>query len=226
MIFRVSLFLFVSISIGCNNYGLLDKLENPGGSSAQQKLLAFVSSSVSTANFNSYNVGIFTSCAGFTGQGRADCACQVMAMNAGLPMPSSGKYISWTSIVGSDMRCRMQGIYGAPTCATLPAGGPTWSTTTGTMVANGYAGLFSGNLMGMLNVTEAKGIPPATDVWTGTNPDGTIAGTGATATCTDWTGAGNGISGSTLSSNSAWTNNSGLQSCSSSSLPIYCFAQP
>ncbi len=209
----------------CSNYDLLEKLENPGGATNQQRLLAFVASATSTANFNSYNVGIFTSCAGFTGQGRADCACQVMATNAGLSMPQSGKYISWTSIVASDMRCRIQGIFNTVGCA-IPAGGPLWSTTGGITVANGYSGLFSGNLMGMLNLTETKGNPPSTDVWTGTNADGTIAGTGATATCTDWTGAGNGVSGSTLSANAAWTNNPAAQSCSSASLPIYCFAQP
>ncbi len=212
----------------CNNYSLADKLANPGvsNSTSQERLIAFVASASSLANFTGYIAGAYASCAGFSGQGRADCACQIMAANAGLSMPKSGKYISWTSITSNDMRCRIQGIFNQTTCASIPSGGPLWVNTNGVSIANGYSGLFSGNLMSALNLTENKGAPPSTDVWTGTNSDGTIAGTGATATCTDWTGAGNGISGTTNSSGVIWTNNSSSSSCSSSSLPVYCFAQP
>lgn len=211
----------------CNNYDLVDKLNNPGGATAsQEKLYAFVSSATtSSANFSDYTAALFTSCSGFTGQGRADCACQIMAQNANLPMPKSGKYISWTSISSNDMRCRIQGIFNSTTCATLPSGGPLWQNTNGIPIANGYAGLFSGALMSPLNVTETKGSPGSTSVYTGTNTDGTLAGSSSTATCTDWSSGSSATLGSANASGAQWTNNGASPNCSTLA-SIYCFALP
>lgn len=225
---RLSLFfLLLLLASHCVNYGLLGKLEDPGGATAtQQKLYAFIASATTTtANFSSYTAGLFTSCSGFTGQGRADCACQIMAQNANLPMPQSGKYISWTSTSTNDMRCRIQGIFNSTTCASLPSGGPLWQNTNGVGIANGYAGLFSGTLMSPLNLTETAGAPGNTNAYTGTNTDGTLAGATSTANCTDWSSGSSATWGSATASGTQWTNNGATPNCSTVA-SVYCFALP
>lgn len=220
--------LVIFLGNACNNYNLLDKLENPGGTgSSQEKLLAFVASVTTDGIMSSYNAGLFVGCAGFTGQGRADCACQTMATNAALPKPKSGKYISFTSITGNDMRCRIQGIIGAVLCP-IPSGGPVWTNVNGVPVANGYAGLFSGSLMAPLDLTETKVTAASlgiTATWTGTNTDGSYNGT--QNNCSDWTitSVNSATTGQPTAQNANWVN-AGTTSCALGTTSVYCFAQP
>ncbi len=218
------------ISGACSNLGLLDKLENPGGTgsvSQGQALIAFLSSQSTNADLSSYTTGPFASCGGLTNLARADCACQTMATNAGLPMPMSGKYIAWLSSSSNDMSCRLAGITSPLVSCTPPSGGPTWTNTNGQIIANGYGGIFGGSLMAPLNYTEAKVQASAGALaWTGTGTDGKLTGTAATTTCTDWSLAGSAIGGLADAVNANWTNNSTPPSCSSGTAQIYCFAKP
>src|SRR5262249_9724 len=143
---------------------------------------------------------------------------------AGLPMPPSGKYIAWLSTSSNDMTCRMTGMGSPPVGCTLPGGGPTWTNTQGQPIANGFAQLFGGSLVGPVRLSEGKAVSGSSFAWTGTNYDGTVPGSGATQTCTDWALAGSGISGSIGSTGSIWSNANTSQSCSGASQPVYCFA--
>ena len=228
---RFALLALILAAFDCHQYGLVDKLENPGGSN-QTGLLAFVASAPTLANLSGYTGAnsAFMTCASFAGLKIADCACQVMATNAGLAMPPSGKYVAWLSTAANDMTCRITGATNPLINCPIPAGGPRWIDTQGSVIANGFAGLFSGTLMSPLNVTENKTTLMG-NVWTGTNSNGTTASTvaaGATD-CTGWTAAGSGTVGD-LASTTTWSNNGIATTCTTTptptSLPIYCFAMP
>lgn len=221
------------LATGCNNYNLVDKLQNPGANSStnsnQQTLLAFVGSVTSTGDMNNYTAGIFAGCssAGFL---RADCACQAMATQAGLPMPSSGKYIAFISAAANDMTCRITGTTSPLVNCTVPSsGGPIWKTTQGQMVANGYQGLLSGGLMSLFNITETQTTSPAAFGWTGTQPGGQYFnnGGGTNNNCGDWTitSVQTATVGNPASMGTTWMNTGTNQACTGTGA-LYCIGRP
>jgi|JI8StandDraft_1071087.scaffolds.fasta_scaffold32603_2 hypothetical protein len=217
-----SVFLAVTFAGNCTNIGLLDQLENPAGGLT---LTAFVASVNSTGDLSAYSAGLFASCGGVQGLLRADCACQNMAANAGLP--ESGKYIAFMSAAAYDMSCRIIGNTSQLLNCPIPSGGPNWATTTGQKIAKGYAGLLSGTLLNPLNITEYKSAPAsASFVWTGTQPGGQFFSNLST-NCGDFTtgSVNNSVVGDFDSASSTWINTGSVQSCTISTGTMYCLAR-
>lgn len=226
----IIVFLILGAAGACNNYGLLEKLENPGSSSNKNgasSMIAFLSSTTINASLSNTGtistlISAFPACNALIGLPLADCACTQMASMAGLPMPAN-QYVAWISSSSNDMSCRINGTLSPLVGCSIPTGGPTWTTTGGQTVANGYAGLFSGSLMSPINMTETKAIITS-NVWTGTNASGT-SGSAATSTCTDWTAASSGIYGNSGVSTGGWTNTTST-ACGATPYPFYCFGRP
>lgn len=211
----------------CNNYNLMDKLENPGSSNknSTSSMIAFVSSATINASLSSGGtistlIAAFPACNALNGLPLADCACTQMASAAGLPMPAN-QYIAWISTAANDMSCRINGTLSPLVNCPVPTGGPTWTTSGGQVVANGYSGLLSGALMSPINQDQNKNIVTS-NVWTGTNTNGS---SGSALTCTDWTAASTGVYGNSGVSNAGWTNTTST-ACGATAYPIYCFGRP
>lgn len=224
----VQILLFATAA-ACSNYGLKDKLENPGGTanSGASGMIAFVSSATINASLSnggtiSTLIAAFPNCNALNGLALADCACTQMAASAGLPTTSGG-YVAWISTSANDMTCRITRTTSPLVSCPIPTGGPTWTNAGGQVVANGYTGLLSGALMAPINLTETK-LTVTSNVWTGTNTNGS-SGTSATATCTDWTAAASGIYGNSGVSTAGWTNTL-TTACGATPYPIYCFGLP
>ncbi len=230
--YLVNAFLVVCVALTstqCTNYGLYEKFADPE-STLPEKLVAFVLSGSTNGAMDSYNAGLYVSCSSYSSIFRADCACQVAATNAGLPMPKSGKYVAWMSLAAPplpwDMTCRIQGEMG--TACAAPKKDASWKTTVGNTIASSRGRLFSGSLEAPLNRDQITGIVSNMKVWTGTNPDGTVAGSAGAATCDDWT---NGSSytatiGDPASNDSNWTQYSTSATCDGGGMTsIYCFGQ-
>jgi hypothetical protein len=217
---------FALFCVHCQNYGLRDKLENPGGFSstppitppgAPRTLYAFITSVTSRGNMADFSV---PGCAG-TGIGKADCVCQNLASAAGF----QGTYVAWLSTATNDMTCRLFGQAGSNCSLTS---GSSWYNTQDQLLAVGTAELFSGNLRNPLQYTETRTLATGgTAIWSGTDGSGlAVNGGAASSTCNTWaanimqTAAG----GSLGSLTSSWTNGA-TPSCSASG-NIYCFALP
>lgn len=214
----------------CNNYGLKEKLENPGGTAQTEKftdrLLAFVTSVTTLGDMQGL---VADGCSG-TGYFRADCFCQQTAQKNGLRMSSSSKFVAWLGETNNSMKCRIQNLAAAASC-TLPAGNFTWYNTKFQPVFNGVMGanstgteLFnvSATLAATLNFTETGSpLGAAEIVWTGMGGDGVGNG----SNCSGWSStAGLGLYGQSDVTNIAWTNLNS-QNCNISAR-IYCFAMP
>ncbi|HRP70317.1 MAG TPA: hypothetical protein PLY93_12355, partial [Turneriella sp.] len=136
--------LAVAFFLGCNNYGLLEQLQNPGGGNSAQNIMMYAFVSSATMNGNLTGGGslqsAFPPCSAFTGLQLADCACTQMAQNAGLAIPVN-KYVAWLSTSTNDMTCRISNTTSPLINCTLPGGGPTWVNMSGQTVASGYAAL-------------------------------------------------------------------------------------
>ena len=213
----------LAVTQNCTNYDLLDQLENPGGGLT---LTAFAASATTTGDLSSYSAGIFVNCGGLAGLLRADCACQTMATNAGLPMPSSGKYIAFMSAAAADMTCRISGTTSPLVHCAIPSGGPNWATPDGKKIAKGYSGLLSGNLSNPLNITEYKTISSATLAWTGTQPGGQAFNNG-TSNCGDFTvgSVNQSVVGDPNSTTNSWLNTGTNTACTVPGT-MYCIAKP
>jgi hypothetical protein len=218
----IGLLLIVATS-ACNNYGLLDKLADPGSSSSSY--YAFVSS-VSTDGQLGFQVAgtpQVSSCTG-TGITNADCVCQALADKQSY---LAGKvYKAWLSAnTGGglvSMQCRIQGIETGTNCSF--SDGPTWYNTTGEVLATGYSDLFDGTLTSALKYDEQK-IGQGGSVWTGTEAGGLPAGSGSAANhCTGWTqNTGTGGTFGNVGLNSSGWSESGTTTCDTVQR-IYCFA--
>jgi hypothetical protein len=205
----------------CNNYGLLDKLQDPtsGSSTASSKFYAFVHPTVTLGNMSGLVNG---GCAG-NGLTRADCACQDMAVANGLVKTTGTTFVAWLSGTANTMSCRITGVSG--TNCTLPTGGPSWYNTQEEIIASGYQDLFDGIITNPIKYQADKAATAATSVWTGTGINGNLAGTGdGQSTCTDWTSTGTAtpVLGSPTAVNASWTNASQGATCGNSNV-IYCF---
>jgi hypothetical protein len=208
------------VSASCNNYGLLDKLANPG--SGGGGYYAFVTSITTDGQLGFQLAGSsqVPSCTG-TGIANADCVCQALADKQSY---LAGKvYKAWLSTSTEDMTCRIQGMTGN-NCAN--SGGPTWSNATNEVLASGYADLFDSMLTGQLKYDEVKN-GQGGNAWTGTDGNGLRAITGSpTANCNDWTQSTGGTAsyGDLGLNASGWSNNGSLSQACSTAMRIYCFA--
>ena len=94
----------------------------------------------------------------------------------------------------------------------------------GTKIADNFQDLIDGNLDDTIFKNQYGGLYSGS-VWTGTMPDGTVAGS---QTCNEWTSAdasaGGGYVGRSTYMDFWWTA-MGSQPCESGDLPIYCFEQ-
>lgn len=130
------------------------------------------------------------------------------------------------SAAAYDMTCRIAGTNGQQLNCSVPSGGPNWANMNGQKIAQGYAGLLSGNLLAPLNLTENKGTPTATVVWTGTQAGGQYFSNGSN-NCGDFTvgSVNNSVVGDFNSTSSAWLNTGTIQGCTNNGT-IYCVARP
>lgn len=224
----VAFFLILAIYLGlpnCSAFGLLDKLENPGGGITTQSLpKVFVSSAITTGNIKN-----FATCGdNITGNhSNADCACQKLAAAAGLA--NSGRFVAWLSDPQNDARCRVQGIAGN-ICSTS-TGGP-WYDTKGNLVAQNVMNLTTGALSAPIQYNEAGLGPVAGNVYTGTTVLG-VAGTNVApgTSCGSWTTDVGGTTSATVgvatSTSTTWTDTAAAQTCNAALfLPVYCFEAP
>lgn len=218
--------VFLGLS-ACNNYDLLDKLENPGNlEKFTDRLFVFVTSMTTQGNMQSLPA---SNCAA-TGKARADCACQNIAAQNGRRRSSSSRFVAWLSDTGSEMRCR---IVGQESVGCAPTGTHVWYNT-------GYQAVFSGlenSTTGVLGAATTLSFSPqytetgalitgeTDNVWTGTDAGGIQAGNN----CSGWTDIGDGTTpqgrlGTASSLGPPWTNSSDL-ACTNYKR-IYCFALP
>lgn len=197
--------------INCNNIGLLDKIENPGGGALKSHYI-FVSSYKADGSLSFTNGG----CSG-TGMARADCACRDMAMAAGLN--ASDQYIAWVSTSVDHALCRVQGLLGmSNTCA--PSAAISWYNRKNDLLAASLGELAGGTgLRTAIRYNEhgVESLDP--DVMTGTN----ATGGAAPNNCTNWVNSASVDTGNPQASNMDWTQKGGTApTCISATRPIYC----
>lgn len=204
----------------CTNIGLAEYLENPASA---RTLTAFVGSVNTAGDLGTYTAGLFTSCAGFQGLLRADCACRIMAGNAGLT--DSNSYVALMSAAAYDMTCKITGTTSQQVNCFVPTGGPKWVNMNGQIIAKGYAELLSGNLQAPINLTEYKGTSSASYIWTGTQAGGQFFSNGSN-NCGDFTvgSVNNAVVGDFNSTSSSWLNTGTVQSCMGNGA-LYCIAR-
>ncbi len=220
-----SLIAMAVLTAHCNNYDLLDKLQNPGTASTStfkesftNNYYVFVSSwtTLGAMNGSPYN----SECSGSVGDGKADCACTRAAIARGLRRSSTHVFRAWLSTVGTNAKCRIQGLSNG-TCD--PGVSVPWFNTNGQTVVTSYAGFFAGTIAANIRYDEFgvdQGVP---QVWTGTSATGTYSGTN----CADWldqTSGGSGTYGDRTVTTAVWTTSTTL-ACDNSHR-IYCVAAP
>jgi hypothetical protein len=222
-----TLLLCAALSLAyCNNYGLRDKLENPGGGGGgnfTSNFYIFVSSWETQGNM----VGSpFPECNALsTGLERADCACQRAASGRGFLRSPTHQFRAWLSVsppAQLDAICR---IFGGTTNCSLPAAGP-YLNTQGQTVAPGYFRFdvnANGNLSSAVQFDEFGNNLGLSAVWTGTSN----TGLGSGVNCSNWTSFNNGDNGQAGLANSStgtWTDN-GNKTCDTYNR-VYCIASP
>ncbi|MBN8221699.1 MAG: hypothetical protein J0L53_12295 [Spirochaetes bacterium] len=214
--------VFISLMAGCNNYALLDKIENPGGSSNTEKftdnLYIFVSSwsTLGAMGGSPYN----SECGGSTGDAKADCTCTRAALSRGLRRNSTHVFRAWLSTSTTNAICRIQGLAnGCSTSFSVP-----WFNTKGEVVQNNFSGFTAGTTINAVRYDEFGVDQGGTQVWTGTSATGSTI---TSMTCSDWTdqtGTFNGQYGDRTSNAAAWTTSTSI-ACNNN-YRIYCVASP
>lgn len=206
--------------IACNHYGLVDKLENPGGQVVG--LYAFVTSQKTKGDMTELATGI---CSG-NGISRADCACNSLAAANNRITKEGGRFVAWLANSMDDMTCRLQGLVGS-NCS-LPAASTTWYNTSGAPIASSFADLVDGNLSAPIVYTETGASLGTGNVWSGTDPNGLRTGAGAAASnCSGWAdgSSGTGQVGRAEATDMNWSNAGSNNICNVQN-SIYCFAMP
>lgn len=217
---------FTGLATQCNNYSLLDKLENPGTSSSTSKETftnnnyIFVSSWTTLGHMGGspYN----SECSASTGADKADCACTRAAIARGLRRNSTHVFRAWLSIgpSTSDARCRVQGLgNGCTTNFPTP-----WFNTSGQMVAGSFDNIVNSTLSAAVRYDEFGVDQGPNLVWTNTSSTGFSAGA---VDCADWTDGvtGTGAIGNRTVTGATWTADTPDQTCNTSQR-IYCVAAP
>lgn len=216
------LVLAFAMLTACNNYGLKDKLENPGSglSTTVGKYYAFVTTQATDGSMAGLTNG---SCAA-NGLLRADCVCTDLARANNLTRNSGSQFVAWLSAGANDMTCRITGTTSPLVGCPLPTGGPTWHNTLDEVIAVGFSDLFDGTLSAQLKYTAQKSIAAQTSVWSGTGAGGDVQ---ASNNCTNWsdgTSTPTAVIGTIGALGALWTNG-GSNTCINSH-HIYCFAMP
>lgn len=223
----ILLFFLVSLTTQCNNYGLLDKLQNPDSTSSSaaketytSNYYVFVSSwtTLGAMNGSPYN----SECSSSVGDGKADCACTRAAASRGLRRNSTHVFRAWLSTAGTNAKCRIQGL---PNGTCDPGILVPWYNTNGQAVVTSYAGFAAGTLTTGVPVRfDEFGMDQGvTQVWTGTSATGTYSGTN----CADWIDQSNtpsGTYGDRTATAAAWTTSTSF-TCDNNAR-IYCVAAP
>lgn len=224
---------FTGFATQCNNYGLLDKLQNPGSSSSSTETFTsnyyvFVSSwtTLGAMGGSPYNA----ECGSSTGAAKADCACTRAAMARGLRKSNSHVFRAWLSVDNSpgpvqDAKCRVQ-AQGSGCNTSFPS---PWFNTQGQTVVTNFNGFDLNALLTAIRYDEFGQDQGPNLVWTST------LSTGLTASgndCNDWTDQSAGFSGAIgdrTVTGTLWTQSSptptGHQLCNTSQR-IYCVAAP
>ncbi len=162
----------------------------------------FVSSAKYTGNLKG------TAANGLAG---ADNNCQRLA--GVVPSLSGKNFKAWLS--SSTIAARDRIIH-----SNLPY---TLNDVLSTTVANNWNDLTDGTLQNPINKNENGVLVPQGNVWTNTNPDGTISNLNDDRTCRDWTSSSSSIGSlfGTTAVDSTWTSNGPC----SSFYYLYCFEQ-
>jgi hypothetical protein len=210
------LFLLGVLGLNCNNYGLLEKIENPNVETFISNNAIFVTSWATAGDMS----GITGSgCANFSGVDKADCACTETAAKSNLRRYSGHRFYAWLSISGVDARCRVQG-FSSNTCNTNT---PPWYNTQGEIVAGSMAQLIAPPLQNAIRYSETKFDVGSVSVWTGTS-GGTWAGSGLD--CGSWANTGStGTYGNPQDSATGGWSSTNNASCLTQQR-LYCLASP
>jgi hypothetical protein len=213
--------------VACSNYGLADKLANPGSSSTStfkesftNNYYVFVSSwtTLGAMNGSPYN----SDCSSSVGDGKADCACTRAAAARGLRRSSTHVFRAWLSTAGTDAKCRVQSL---PNGTCDPGAVGPWFNLNGQTVVSSYSGFSAGTTIAANIRYDEFGIDQGpTQVWTGTNASGVNV---ASSNCSDWTdqSTASGQYGDRTTNAAAWTT-TGSSNCGTGNFRIYCVAAP
>jgi hypothetical protein len=142
------------------------------------------------------------------GHAGADAFCQQRATTAGL----GGTWMAWISDSASSPSARFNHASDA------------YRLLDGTVVAASWSALVSGSLGHGIDLDESGHAPTGTtEVWTATNPDGTLAGDGCSSFTSGSHSATTPVVGVAGNTNATWTDVY-LQFCDRSD-HVYCFEQ-
>jgi hypothetical protein len=225
---KIRILLIALISVHCNNFGLLDKLNDPTSTSS-------TSTSTKAETFtNNYYVFVTswttpgdmsgatqTECAAMTGTNKADCACNIAAINNGLRKSNAHVFRAWLSNTSTNGICRVQAA--ANGCGTSSPG--PWLNTAGQTVATSFAGFASGALTNAIRYDETGTDSGVNLVWTATLSGGTVA---AGQHCGDWlvgSGGSTGLIGDRTLTTATWTQGGTTPTCNTAQR-LYCVAAP
>jgi hypothetical protein len=228
-----TLLLCAALSLAyCNHYGMLDKLENPGGGASggasgnfASNFYIFASSWTTPGNMSG---SPFPECNALgTGLERADCACQHAASGRGLLRSPTHQFRAWLSVSGPPQQHAICRIFGGATGCTgsLPIAGP-YLNTKGHIVAPGYYRFdvfTNGTLVNAVQFDEFGNNLGLSAVWTGTGSNGQDFG----VNCLNWTDSSSSFNGQAGLANSftgTWTQNA-TKTCDTPNR-IYCVASP
>jgi len=147
----------------------------------------------------------------------ADQKCQSLANAAGLV----GSFKAWLSGNDASIEARARLVH-----STLQ-----YALVTGTVIASNWTDLVDGNLLAPINRDETGSVVAASNVWTGTNSDGSVRNAGADCDDSNFSGSSwiSGVNtvaggyGVTTATNGGWTNTN-QQICNTPNR-LYCFQQ-
>lgn len=172
------------VFLGCQNFSLADKLENPGGSGFIEKFTdrfyAFVSSwqTQGDMSFQPYS-----DCNALTGVEKADCACTRAAAANGLRKHSQHEFRAFLGLPGAPVYnppCRSVG-YPAGCATSIPS--PWYNTMDAVIFTTHNPTAFSTALQNPIKFTENRVDIVSGTVWTGA----TAAGAHSNMCPTNWT---------------------------------------
>lgn len=214
----------LGLLLHCNNYDLLKKLEDPGGSSGgaverfTTNYYVFVSSWLTQGDMSGQP---YAECNSDTGAARADCACTRAAAANGLRRNGSHLFRAYLANFSGGIEARCQ-VAGLPSGCNPNTGGP-WFNTQGALVFNGLADL-TGGLTNPIKFTEAKVDIASGFVWTGNGASGNVMNACDAAGSWNDTTTTNVAVGDLLMTVTQWQAKSNLN-CNTLNR-IYCMATP
>ena len=216
LLFTVLLVIFAN---RCNNYDLLEKIQDPGGKTEQftTNNYIFVSSWLMQGDL-SYTP--FPECNGMTGTPAADCSCTRAAAANGLRKGPSHQFIAVLS-TGSpsiyDALCKIQNLPQGGCAATDPN---PWYNTAGETVAPNLVSLFGAANPIAIRYSENKSEPGTNLAWTGS----TTGGINSSSNCSNWTSTSNVVQasgGNRIGLSGQWLSDGSSMNCDTTQR-VYC----